>query len=150
MINIFPYLHITLLCYMYIYIVKVCQNLTIENIGTKIMSSSISLLFLVLGLHLISALAVLPGEANGVLKIHTLSETTSAFEDCLSFSYYQQKCPDAEAIINRKLKEWFQKDYTLAASLIRLHFHDCAVRVRTISLYIGIAIQTSLFYAQFV
>ncbi|KAE7996428.1 hypothetical protein FH972_001155 [Carpinus fangiana] len=92
------------------------------------MNSSISvLLILLLGLHLISAASAHPGEADDVLKIHTLSET-SPFQDCLSFSYYHQKCPDAEAIINRKLKEWFQKDYTLAASLIRLHFHDCSVR----------------------
>ncbi|CBI27386.3 unnamed protein product, partial [Vitis vinifera] len=46
----------------------------------------------------------------------------------LSFSYYRQTCPDLEAIINRKVKEWIDKDYTLAASLIRLHFHDCAVK----------------------
>ncbi|CAK9143961.1 unnamed protein product [Ilex paraguariensis] len=50
------------------------------------------------------------------------------FGDDLSFSYYQQSCPDLEAIIQRKMGEWIKKDYTLAASLIRLHFHDCAVR----------------------
>ncbi|XVE99145.1 hypothetical protein REPUB_Repub03eG0172000 [Reevesia pubescens] len=32
-----------------------------------------------------------------------------------------------EEIINRKVKEWIAKDHTLAASLLRLHFHDCAV-----------------------
>lgn len=49
----------------------------------------------------------------------------------LSYSYYHQTCPDLDAIINRKVKEWIDEDYTLAASLIRLHFHDCAVRVPT-------------------
>ncbi|KAG6696258.1 hypothetical protein I3842_09G139300 [Carya illinoinensis] len=49
-------------------------------------------------------------------------------EDCLSFGYYGKKCPDLEAIINAKLKEWIVKDTSLAASLIRLHFHDCSVR----------------------
>ncbi|KAK1578869.1 hypothetical protein Q3G72_033701 [Acer saccharum] len=46
----------------------------------------------------------------------------------LSFSHYHSSCPDLEAIIHRRLQAWFNKDYTLAASLIRLHFHDCAVR----------------------
>ncbi|XVE95706.1 hypothetical protein REPUB_Repub02eG0122500 [Reevesia pubescens] len=32
-----------------------------------------------------------------------------------------------EEIINRKVKEWIEKDRTLVASLLRLHFHDCAV-----------------------
>ncbi|CAK7326024.1 unnamed protein product [Dovyalis caffra] len=49
-------------------------------------------------------------------------------QDFLSFSYYQKTCPAAEGIIHQNMKAWFQKDYTLAASIIRLHFHDCAVR----------------------
>ncbi|KAF8412627.1 hypothetical protein HHK36_000596 [Tetracentron sinense] len=49
-------------------------------------------------------------------------------EDYLSFTYYQYKCPDLEAIIQRKVNAWIAKDYTIAPSLIRLHFHDCAVR----------------------
>jgi hypothetical protein len=143
MINIFPCLPITiLLCYIYIYIYIYiyCRSLPKPHnrkfsfLGTEIMNSSISvLLFFLLGLALLISASALPGVASDVLKIHTLSET-SPFEDCLSFSYYQQKCPDAEAIINRKLKQWFQKDYTLAASLIRLHFHDCSVRVRMFSI----------------
>lgn len=49
--------------------------------------------------------------------------------DYLSLTYYLNKCPDAEGIIQQKLGAWIQRDFTLAASLIRLHFHDCAVRV---------------------
>ncbi|KAI5574608.1 hypothetical protein POPTR_010G175100v4 [Populus trichocarpa] len=49
-------------------------------------------------------------------------------QDFLSLSYYQKTCPAAEEIIHRKMKAWFLKDYTLAASIIRLHFHDCAIR----------------------
>lgn len=50
--------------------------------------------------------------------------------DYLSFDYYLNTCPDAEGIIQQKVGAWIQKDFTLAPSLIRLHFHDCAVRVR--------------------
>ncbi|KAL5978728.1 hypothetical protein ACLOJK_029845 [Asimina triloba] len=46
----------------------------------------------------------------------------------LSNGYYLNSCPNVEAIIHRKVESWFQKDNTIAASLIRLHFHDCAVR----------------------
>jgi hypothetical protein len=50
--------------------------------------------------------------------------------DYLSFDYYLNTCPDAEGIIQQIVGAWIQKDFTLAPSLIRLHFHDCAVRVR--------------------
>ncbi|GMY33087.1 peroxidase 7-like [Fagus crenata] len=48
--------------------------------------------------------------------------------DYLSLSYYLNSCPEAEGIIQQKVGAWIQKDSTLAASIIRLHFHDCAVR----------------------
>ncbi|KAF5445329.1 hypothetical protein F2P56_034388 [Juglans regia] len=48
--------------------------------------------------------------------------------DFLSLGYYLKKCPEAESIIQQKVGAWIQKDFTLAASIIRLHFHDCAVR----------------------
>lgn len=50
-------------------------------------------------------------------------------QDLLSFTHYLHTCPDAEAIIQNKVMAWVKKDYTIAASIIRLHFHDCAVRV---------------------
>ena len=52
--------------------------------------------------------------------------------DYLSLTYYLNNCPGVEGIIQEKVKAWFRKDYTLAASIIRLHFHDCAVRVSII------------------
>ncbi|BBH01404.1 Peroxidase superfamily protein [Prunus dulcis] len=48
--------------------------------------------------------------------------------DLLSFDHYLKTCPQAEGIIQQKTGDWIQKDFTLAASIIRLHFHDCAVR----------------------
>ncbi|KAL6998856.1 peroxidase [Sarracenia purpurea var. burkii] len=49
-------------------------------------------------------------------------------EASLSSNYYLNSCPKLEAIIYNKLHAWVQTDYTMAASIIRLHFHDCAVR----------------------
>lgn len=62
---------------------------------------------------------------------HSLRGTPEVFgaPDSLSFTYYLKTCPELEGIIHRKVNAWIQKDFTLAAALIRLHFHDCAVRV---------------------
>ncbi|WCJ28601.1 Peroxidase superfamily protein [Euphorbia peplus] len=49
-------------------------------------------------------------------------------KEILSPNYYAKKCPEVEEIIQQKVKEWFLKDPTLAAALIRLHFHDCVLR----------------------
>ncbi|XP_050235173.1 peroxidase 7 [Mercurialis annua] len=62
------------------------------------------------------------------LTISTLLDGLPSLDDLLSFVHYHRSCPKAESIINRKVKEWFKKDYTVAAALLRLHFHDCAVR----------------------
>ncbi|CAN1809993.1 Peroxidase 7 [Linum perenne] len=70
------------------------------------------------------------GEAI-TLQVSTLLDTSPSDDDLLSFAYYRGTCPEAEGIINRKVHEWVKKDSTLAASLMRLHFHDCSVRVST-------------------
>ncbi|XP_021745506.1 peroxidase 7-like [Chenopodium quinoa] len=46
----------------------------------------------------------------------------------LNRDYYDYSCNDFEEIIAKKVWEWYKKDETIAASLIRLHFHDCSVR----------------------
>ncbi|XP_073005664.1 peroxidase 7 [Typha latifolia] len=48
--------------------------------------------------------------------------------DGLDYEYYRRTCPNMEAIIQNKVKQWIKKDRTLAAGLLRLHFHDCAIR----------------------
>lgn len=68
-----------------------------------------------------------PGDTVFTLRVPTLDETT--LDNLLSFGYYRKNCPQFESILHNKVKEWIQKDYTLAASLLRLHFHDCSVRV---------------------
>ncbi|KAJ1407608.1 Secretory peroxidase [Sesbania bispinosa] len=67
-----------------------------------------------------------PGDTVFTLQVQTLEDTT--LDDLLSFGYYRKSCPQFESILHRKVKEWIQKDYTLAPSLLRLHFHDCSVR----------------------
>ncbi|XP_015889318.2 peroxidase 7 [Ziziphus jujuba] len=65
---------------------------------------------------------------GGIQPVNRVPKILPNPVDLLSFTHYLTTCPDAEAIIQRKVSAWIQKDYTLAASIIRLHFHDCAVR----------------------
>lgn len=44
-------------------------------------------------------------------------------------SGYQTSCPEAEAIIFARVEEAVLKEPRMAASLLRLHFHDCFVNV---------------------
>lgn len=104
------------------------------------MSNSFLSLLILLVLYIFSASAqpyedyddkssLYPTKSDTVfsLEVPTLDETT--FDNLLSFGYYRKTCPQFESILHNKVKEWILKDYTLAASLMRLHFHDCSVRV---------------------
>ena len=51
--------------------------------------------------------------------------------DGLDAGFYHKSCPDMEGIVQKAVRKAVRDDYTLAASLIRLFFHDFAVRVRT-------------------
>ena len=43
--------------------------------------------------------------------------------------FYKYSCPSAESTVEMVVKKYIEKDITLAAPLLRLHFHDCFVRV---------------------
>ncbi|KEH37337.1 putative peroxidase [Medicago truncatula] len=95
------------------------------------MSNSYLRLLFLLVLYIISANSSQPYEENYedaefTLQVPTLEDTD--LDNLLSFSYYRKSCPQFESILHSKVKEWIKKDYTLAASLLRLHFHDCSVR----------------------
>ncbi|WCJ33278.1 Peroxidase superfamily protein [Euphorbia peplus] len=96
-----------------------------------------ALLILLLAFQLISASSATEYGANNLeennnenvlLTIPNLLDKLGSADDLLSFGYYHESCPEAESIISRKVKEWVEKDSTIAPSLLRLHFHDCAVR----------------------
>lgn len=45
----------------------------------------------------------------------------------LSFGFYLNSCPEAEAIIFSWVEKAVSDDPRMPASLLRLHFHDCIV-----------------------
>lgn len=47
----------------------------------------------------------------------------------LSPQFYQFSCPQANDIVMSVLEKAIAKDMRIAASLLRLHFHDCFVQV---------------------
>ncbi|KAM0943739.1 putative peroxidase [Dioscorea sansibarensis] len=86
------------------------------------MASSLSLrLFMFLLPYFVMALG------SQTMSRKPVPETTTEVDE-LSFTYYEKTCPNMEAIVHRKVSKWIKEDPTLAAALIRLHFHDCAVR----------------------
>lgn len=49
----------------------------------------------------------------------------------LQVGYYSGSCNMAEFIVKDEVTKAFFQDRGLAAGLVRLHFHDCFVRVRS-------------------
>uniref|UniRef100_A0A5B7BR37 Peroxidase n=1 Tax=Davidia involucrata TaxID=16924 RepID=A0A5B7BR37_DAVIN len=47
--------------------------------------------------------------------------------DGLSMNYYMMTCPFADAIVKNTVNRALQSDPTLAAGLLRMHFHDCFI-----------------------
>lgn len=58
-----------------------------------------------------------------LLSLNSLTEAAST-----QTGFYDSSCPDAESIVKSTVKVHVQSDVTIAAGLLRLHFHDCFVQ----------------------
>ncbi|XP_021746047.1 cationic peroxidase 2-like [Chenopodium quinoa] len=47
----------------------------------------------------------------------------------LKLGFYESSCPEAKEIVHRITKQYVGHVHNFAAGLIRMNFHDCAVRV---------------------
>jgi len=63
----------------------------------------------------------------------TLVLLSSICDAQLSSTFYDGTCPNALSTIRTAIRTAVSRERRMAASLIRLHFHDCFVQV--ISLY---------------
>ncbi|KAJ6691037.1 PEROXIDASE 25-RELATED [Salix koriyanagi] len=63
----------------------------------------------------------------GILIIGVLAFMGST-EAHLKMGFYNKRCPKAEKIVNDFVKQHIHNAPSLAATLLRMHFHDCFVR----------------------
>jgi len=49
--------------------------------------------------------------------------------DGLNMNYYLMTCPFVEPVVKNTVNRALLQDPTLAAALIRMHFHDCFIQV---------------------
>ena len=54
----------------------------------------------------------------------------------LSSNYYDHTCPQLESIVTNAVKKAMLNDKTVPSALLRMHFHDCFIRVQILNLYL--------------
>ena len=58
-----------------------------------------------------------------------LAGSSLAVADQLQVGYYSKTCPNVEALVREEMEKIMSAASSLAGPLLRLHFHDCFVRV---------------------
>lgn len=64
-----------------------------------------------------------------LISILFISSVLSS-SNALNVDYYKHTCPEAEPVITKVVHKGMINDRTVPAALLRMHFHDCFIRVR--------------------
>lgn len=68
------------------------------------------------------------GSAFLLLLFSSTTTTTCTAHKLKPSSFYDKTCPQALVTIRKSIREAVSREHRMAASLIRLHFHDCFVQ----------------------
>lgn len=71
---------------------------------------------------------------RGIFHVVLILAFAATAFSTLSPCYYDKVCPEALPTIKRIVEAAVEKEGRMGASLLRLHFHDCFVQVRILTL----------------
>ncbi|XP_076935022.1 peroxidase 12-like [Bidens hawaiensis] len=63
-----------------------------------------------------------------LMHLQCLEAQQQPIVEGLSWNFYESSCPNLESIIRTQIERVIAEDVTLAAALLRVHFHDCFVQ----------------------
>jgi len=70
--------------------------------------------------------------AMGFSLMQLISPALAQTKNGLQVGFYNNKCPQAETIVAKTVAKYFRNDKSVPAALLRMHFHDCFVRVSSL------------------
>lgn len=69
------------------------------------------------------------GSVALLVGVAVIGMMTGSAEAKLQMGFYSKSCPKAEDIVRLYVEKHIPNAPSLAATLLRMHFHDCFVRV---------------------
>lgn len=85
----------------------------------------------------------------GILLVIIVTFFIGTCDGQLAFRFYAQTCPNAESIVLSVVQDAIARDPTVAAALLRLHFHDCFVEVSLSYIHTYSTFPNSFFFSSF-